>query len=143
MAKQAKFYVSYFEDPSRGYGFRYSDKKVFDETDFENGVLVEKIEKAIRNRETGETDEFATAFVNFTDAMRGYTEFLRLFAGMSSLVSDTIGREALLNFLNTNGHLIANEGANKICEMPEHKMRQLLEIRDILKSSKIVGRQIP
>lgn len=143
MAKKAEFFVSFFEDLERGFGFSYSDTKNFQEFDFDNGVLVEKLEKEIQNTKTGKPSLMATRFVDFIDTMKGYIEFLRFFAGLGSFVSENIGREALSDFLSKNGTLVEERENIRIFSLPVEKKVDLLKIRDILKSSKIVGREIP
>lgn len=142
MAK-GEFFVSFFEDMERGFGFSFSDKNDFNEADFDNGVLIESIGKEIENTKTGETSKMATRFVDFADTMKGYIEFLRFFAGLGSLVSENIGREALGDFLNKNGAVVEERPNIKIYLLPNNKKNELLKIRDLLKSSKIVGREIP
>ncbi|MFC5757210.1 hypothetical protein [Rhizobium sp. GCM10022189] len=143
MARKAEFFVSFFEDVERGFGFSYSDKNDFGESDFDNGVLIEKIEKEIQHAETGKKSLFATRFADFTDTMKGYIEFLRFFAGLGSFISESIAREALLNFLKTNGTAVSEKENLRIFRLPVERKADLLQIRDILKSSKIVGREIP
>ncbi|GGF81458.1 hypothetical protein GCM10010924_05810 [Rhizobium wenxiniae] len=143
MAKKAELFVCFYEDMERGFGFSYSDKNDFSDFDFDNGVLVEKFEKEIQNTTTGKSSAMATRFVNFADTMKGYIEFLRFFAGLGSFVSDNIGREALSDFLVKNGTVIEERQNQKIFRLPAQKKVDLLKIRELLKSSKIVGREIP
>ncbi|WP_156466480.1 hypothetical protein [Rhizobium sp. Leaf306] len=143
MAKAADLFVCFYDDTEKGYGFSYSDKNDFSDFDFDNGVLVEKIEKEIENIKTGEKSLMATRFVNFADTMKGYIEFLRLFASLGSFISDNIGREALIDFLKKNGSIVGEKPNQKIFRISAQKKQELLKIREILKSSKIVGKEIP
>jgi hypothetical protein len=143
MSKNSDFYVAFFDFEKHKFSFSVSESNDFEKDEDREVVEFEDYEKSITNVDTGRESQFGSLFVNFVDSMLGYMEFLRFIASFSSVLSFSMAKELILQFVKENGSLEEDSSQAKIYRIPKSKQEEFYKLRDALKSSRAAGKKIP